>query len=290
MRVTQNGLWTLVNSQLASIGSRTRELEEQAVTGLAISRPSDAPELVSRIAQLSAGVGDQSVYSSNATQAMSMLDTMDTALGSAHDTLTRAREIAMQMVGDLATADERSTASAEVEGLRSTMLQLMNTAYAGRYVFAGTAYDAAPFADDGSYAGSAEEPSTRVGASSWVATGKDGSAVFNGDADVLGAIDALNDALVADDSDAITAALEALDAALTAVSSARADVGNDTNLAEDSLDVAESLGAELQTRLDETAAADPTETYMKLSEMRNAYTSALQVAASARGQTLFDLL
>jgi flagellar hook-associated protein 3 FlgL len=290
MRVTQNGLWTLVNSQLSSINSRTRTLEEQAVTGLGISRPSDAPELVAQVAQLSAGVSDQSVYSTNASNAMSMLDTMDSALGRAHDTLTRAREVAMQMVGDLSTTDERTTAAEEIDGLRATMLETMNSSYAGRYIFAGTAYDTPPFADDGTYAGTTDEPSTRVSSTTWVATGKDGSAVFDGDADVLGALDDLSTALNNDDSDAISAALDALDAALTAVSSARSDVGNDTNLAEDALDVAESLGSELQTQLDDVASADPTETYMKLSEMRNAYTAALQVAASAKQTSLFDML
>ncbi|MBM4390384.1 MAG: hypothetical protein FJ090_04610 [Deltaproteobacteria bacterium] len=36
--------------------------------------------------------------------------------------------------------------------------------------------------------------------------------------------------------------------------------------------------------------ADPAETYTKLSELRSAYSTALQVAASGKKQSLFDLM
>lgn len=290
MRVTGNGLWSMVQANLGNINARTRELEEQAVTGLAISKASDAPELTAQLHQLSSTISDQGVYGKNAGQATAVLDTMDAALARGHDALSRAREIAVQMASGTMNAEERAIAAQEVSALRDTVLDVANTAYAGRYVFAGNAYDSAPFATDGSYSGSADEPSSRVGENTWVSTGRDGSAIFSGDIDILAALESFATALTNDDDAGISAAIADIDTSLNALSTARTEVGNDTNVALDAASLAESMGAELQTRMDDLAAADPAEVYMKLTAMRSAYTTALQVAASGRGQNLFDLL
>ncbi len=290
MRVTQSGTWTMVRANLSTILSDTRKVEEQAVTGLLMNRASDSPELRAQVDALSAAVADQSVYERNATQAMSALDTMDSSLSRAHDALARAREIAIQMAGDTVSADERALAAEEIGALRSTLIDAANAEYGGRYLFAGTAYDSLPFDDDGNYAGSTEEPSTRVGEDTWVATGRDGSAVFTGDIDVFAALADLQAALESDDDTGVSDGITNIDTGLDQLVTARAEIGNTTNVAEDALSLSESLSAEFQTRLDDLAAADPAETYTKLSELRSAYSTALQVAASGKKQGLFDLI
>lgn len=290
MRVTPSGTWSMVRANLNSILSETRTVEEQAVTGLLVNRPSDAPELRVQVDALAASIADQSVYERNATGAMSALDTMDSALARAHDALSRAREIAVQMASDTMTADERAVAALEVASLHATLVDAANTEYAGRYVFAGTAYDAAPFDASGAYSGTTDEPSTRVGKNTWVALGRDGSSVFLGDGDAFAALANLQAALEGDDADGVSAAIDDIDGGLQQLVSARGEVGNATNVAEDALSLSESLASELQTRLDTIAGADPAETYTKLSELRSAYSTALQVAASSNRQSLFDLL
>ncbi|MBM4366644.1 MAG: hypothetical protein FJ102_10555 [Deltaproteobacteria bacterium] len=290
MRVTQSGTWTMVRANLSSILSDTRRVEEQAVTGLLMNRASDAPELRAQVDALSAAVADQSVYERNATQAMSALDTMDSALSRAHDALARAREIALQMAGDTVSAEERALAAEEIDALRSTIIDAANAEYGGRYLFAGTAYDALAFDEDGNYAGSTDEPSARVGENTWVATGRDGSAVFTGGIDVFAALADLQAALESDDDTGVSDGITDIDTGLEQLVTARAEIGNTTNVAEDALSLSESLSAEFQTRLDDLAAADPAETYTKLSELRSAYSTALQVAASGKKQSLFDLL
>lgn len=290
MRVTQAGIWNLVRQNLASNSTRLREVEEQAVTGLLITKPSDAPELVGQIDRLQAGSLDQEVYGKNAAQAIGSLDQLDSALGRVHDTLSRARELAVQTAGDLSNSDDRGYAALEVSALRDTLLDAANSNFGGRYIFAGTAYDTPPFADDGSYVGSTDVPTTKVGDSTWVDTGLDGSAVFDDTADIFAAIDAFQTALESDDTAGIQAALDDIDAALDQVMSARANVGNQTNVATDASSLAESLGAQLDAGLSDIVSADPAETYMKLSELRTSYQTALQVAASAKSVGLFDLI
>ena len=290
MRVTQAGLWDLVRSNLASNAARTRALEEQATTGLSVNRASDAPELTGQIDRLNAASADQAVYSTNAGTSTSVLSQMDSVLGSVHDALTRARELAVQMSGDTMSAEDRSYAAEEINAIRDTVLSLANSDFAGKYLFSGTATDTEPFDSTGTYAGTTDEPQTRVGENTWVTTSRDGSSVFQGDIDIFGALSDFATALSADDTAGIEGALDTLDSSLDQVMQARATVGADTNIADDALSLAESLKGQLATSLGDLVSVDPAETYMQLSEMRASYQTALQVASSARSQNLFDLI
>ncbi len=290
MRVTHNGLWALVRANLRATNARTRVIEEQAVTGMVFNRPSDAPQLVGQVDRLQATKLDQGVFETNSSQALAQLDQLDSTLGQIHDALTRARELAVQGSSDLSNAEQRGYISQEVGSLRDSVLDAANVDFAGRYLFAGTNWDSAPFDSAGAYVGSTDVPSVRVGDDSWVQTGRDGSAVFSGAVDVFGVLDAFQTALESDDTAGIQAALDDLDGALDQVMAARADVGNDARMAEDAGSLADSLSSEIESRMDSLLSADPAETYTRLSELRQAYETALQVASSSKGQNLFDLI
>ena len=290
MRVTQSGLWGLIRENLASTSTRLREAEEQAVSGLLINRPSDAPEMVGQIDRLQGGVLDQKVYGTNATQAQSTLDQMDSQLGRMHDTLMRAREIAIQSSGDVPTAGDRTISAVEVASLLESMLATANSEFAGRYLFAGTAYDSPPYDAVGTYSGSTDTPSVRVGDEIWVTSGLDGSAVFDDTVNVFSSIAAFQLALESDDSAGILTAIDDIDAAMTQVIAARTAVGADTNVAMDAGTLAESVAVQFGERLGAIVNVDPAEAYMRVAELRNSYQAALQVAASARTGGLFALL
>lgn len=290
MRVTQSGLWSLVRENLASTSTRLREAEEQAVSGLLINRPSDAPELVGQIDRLQASVLDQSVYGKNAAQVQSTLDQMDSQLGRMHDTLNRAREIAIQSSGDTASADIRAISAVEVASLLESMIATANSEFGGRYLFAGTAYDSEPYDAVGTYSGSTDTPSVRVGDETWVTSGLDGSAAFDGTVNIFTAIAAFQVALETDDSVGIQAAIDDIDASMEQVMTARTAVGTNTNVAMDAGTLAESVAVQYGERLGTIVNADPAEAYTRLAELRNSYQSVLQVAASARTGGLFSLL
>ncbi len=290
MRVTRNGLWALVRANLRATNARTRVVEEQAVTGMVINRPSDAPQLVGQVDRLHATRLDQSVFETNSSQALAQLDQLDSTLGQIHDALTRARELAVQSASELSNAEQRGYTAQEVGSIRGSVLDAANVDFAGRYLFAGTNWDAPPFDATGAYTGSADVPSIRVGDENWVQTGRDGSAVFSGPVDVFGVLDDFQTALESNDTMAIQAALDDLDGALDQVMAARADVGNDARTAEDAGSLADSLSSEIESRMDTLLSADPAETYTRLSELRQAYETALQVASSSKGQSLFDLI
>ena len=117
MRVTQSGMWEMIRRNLSQTAERTRVIEEQAVGGMLVNRPSDAPELLVEIDRLHASGMDQDVFTKNSAQSLAQLDQMDAELGRAHDALSRVRELAVQMAGDLPTAEQRGYAAEEVAAL-----------------------------------------------------------------------------------------------------------------------------------------------------------------------------
>jgi flagellin-like hook-associated protein FlgL len=118
----------------------------------------------------------------------------------------------------------------------------------------------------------------------------DGSAVFNGTADIFGTLEALAVALETNDPVAVGVTLSALDDSTVALNNARGEVGADTVAAEDAVVNSESLNVLFSKRLSDLVTADPIEAYSSLTELRNTYEATLQVAGSASTRTLLDYL
>lgn len=290
IRLPHSSIYDLTARLLAANSVKLGVAEEQAATGRRINRPSDAPADLAEVHQLSAAMADQEGYQSNADSAVGELDAMDSALGQAGDIVVRAREIAVAMASDSASADDRAAAAVEVRGLQESMATAANATFNDRYLFAGTAFTTQPFDTTGAYAGSTAEPSTQVADSRWVKTGLDGSAVFTGAADIFGTLEALAVALEANDPSAVQTTLTDLETSTDMLTDARAEVGAETNAALDAVDNAESLAAMFDSRLGQLINVDPATAYSKLAELRNAYEATLQVAGSASSRSLLDYL
>ena len=74
MRVTQSGMWEMIRRNLSQTAERTRVIEEQAVGGMLVNRPSDAPELLVEIDRLHASGMDQDVFTKNSAQSLAQLE------------------------------------------------------------------------------------------------------------------------------------------------------------------------------------------------------------------------
>lgn len=290
IRFPRASLSDMVRRETASLNARIADVQAQAISGLALQRPSDDPVGVVAAQRMSAAVADQDVWIANAERAVGVHDVADTALGGVNDLLVRARELAVAMASETADGEARAIAAVEAQGLRDAVVSAANTRYDGRYVFGGAAWDAEPFAADGTYSGDTSAPTARVGEDRWVEVGFDGSAFFAGDVDIFATLSALVTALETNDAAGVAATLDGLDVATDQIAGARGEVGVQTQIAEDAATVAESMGVVFGERLASLVQADPVETYTKLNELQSAYTSTLQVAASATTKSLLDYL
>ncbi|MFH1466335.1 MAG: hypothetical protein ABIO70_18265 [Pseudomonadota bacterium] len=278
-------------TQAASrVSAELSTIQEQAVTGLAVLRPSDAPEQITSIHALSSQLADQSIWSSNAGAIMSNMDVADSAIDSMADIISEARALATQLSSGTYSDAELDQGAAEVLGMLEDLIGLANTDVGGRYLFAGNSYGSPAFDDTGAYLGDTDAPTARTGATQEVATGFDGSALFQGDVDIFSALSDLAAALSSHDRDAVADTLGDLEAATDQLTDARAQVGEAFNSADDAANVAANMEVLLASALDDKTAADSVATYTRLAELQNTYEAVLQIAAASQSTNLFSMM
>ena len=137
MRITNN---MLINNMINYIGNnltRMDRLQNQLATGKKISVPSDDPVVAARALKLRTDVAEIEQYQKNAGDAQSWMETTEDTLAKMGDVLQRTRELAVQASSGTNTQSDTQTINEEVKQLRTQMIQLGNSTYAGRYIFSG---------------------------------------------------------------------------------------------------------------------------------------------------------
>ena len=162
--------------------------------------PSDDPVAAARSLQLSELLDQQNQLSTNTTQASTVLDATDSALGDLNDLLNQAHTIASQNVGSLTNSDERTAAAELIASIREQFVLVGNRQLNGRYLFAGRDTTSQPFQSTlggVAYLGDTGDVLTRVAENEFEAVNITGAALFGAlSARVSGSVD-LNPAVTA---------------------------------------------------------------------------------------------
>ena len=137
MRVTDSSSFNGVQKSLLRARKDVAIAQEQAGSGMRVSKPSDDPvaAAAARRENSRKALADSGVK--NTELAQMQLEGADQALGDVFEGLTRARELAVEQASDTAGPESRRAAAIEVRKIREQMVALGNTNVAGRYVFAG---------------------------------------------------------------------------------------------------------------------------------------------------------
>ncbi len=137
MRITNN---MLINNMINNIGRnlvRMSRYQDQLATGKKITVPSDDPVVAARALKLRTDVAEVEQYKRNVKDAQSWLDITEDALANIGDVVHRARELAVQASNQTNTPDDLKKIAEEIKQLRTQLLHLGNTTYAGRHIFSG---------------------------------------------------------------------------------------------------------------------------------------------------------
>ena len=286
-RTTQSGFASLMTYNIQKISSQLQDVTVQASTGARIGAPSSAPEDQGLLIRLRAALSDQQTYQDNAESGMSLMDVVDDAFASANTALDRTLELVVQGASETYSSDDRAALAEELQSIRDQLVSVSNTDFAGRYVFAGTAYDAPTFDADGNYQGNSDIPTIRVGEDRYEDSGFDGGAVFS---DAFSLLDDIEAALLSDDTDALAQLTADTSAVLSDVSLARGRAGTGFNRFDDARALSENMELAVTTRITEFAGIDETEVYTRLSELQTAYQAALQITSAGMDVSMFDFI
>lgn len=286
IRSTWNSRLDYLTSQTSQISAALSEINQTVSSGLEVERPSDAPELVARIASTETAIADQERYADSAGTAQGLLSTADSTLSALASVLADAQSLAVQMSSESYDGESRVASATQAEELLGEALSLVNAQLGDRYLFAGTAYDQPAFADDLSYSGSTEASTIEVGDGVDVVVGFDGESLGLGE--ILTAMSELQSALEADDTEGVQDSLGALNDALDVLVTAQTTIGAQHSTAIDFEDFSTSMGVELSSHLSSLQDADMVASLMRLSELQTMYETSLAVTASSDLGSLFD--
>lgn len=208
--------------------SATAAIERQITTGERYQALSEAPVAMRSVLTLDSNLRANDQYLRNIEAARSRLSVEDSTLQNITNLLARAREVAIQQGGDTASSQARLGAQREIQELRATVIQAANQQVSGAYVFGGANSDRAPLDPTGALDPTNPArgaPQYELGPNSLGYAAHDAGEIFI-DTDVIGALDALDAALGADDKSAIHATADRLRAAIGSVQTLVAETGS----------------------------------------------------------------
>jgi flagellar hook-associated protein 3 FlgL len=144
----------LINSFINNMNSNVKRMskyQDQLSTARKIQRPSDDPVGVLSSLQVRTDLSKTAQYNRNVDDGKSWLKHTETSLMEMNDIILRTYELAVQAANDTNSPEEREKISMEVEQLKEQLVEVANTAYAGRYIFGGYNTTMKPFKirDDG---------------------------------------------------------------------------------------------------------------------------------------------
>jgi len=151
MRITQNMMSNLFVRNIQKQTEAMLQRQEQIVTQKRINRPSDDPGGMARVLEGRSTLAAIDQYVKNIKQGKTRLDFNEETLNQVDDLVQQARKLAETNSGAEITAEQRALAAENVKEIYDQVMQLANSSFGGRYMFAGYQTDTAPFTRDANY-------------------------------------------------------------------------------------------------------------------------------------------
>lgn len=233
----------------------------------------------------------------NASDARGWLVAADTALTSAVQEMTRARTLVISANSGASDPNARKAIADDLRALREGLVQLANSKYLNRPIFAGNADVPNAYAPDGTYLGDDGVVLRPVAESVTLQVNRTGPAVFGtsnpGDpmsGNVFERLDAVIAAVEAGDHAAMTSALSALDEATDLIEAAQVELGARAKQVEDVAARTEILDIDRRQALSELEDVDVAQALIDVRAREFTYQAALSSAARVMQASLLDFL
>ena len=140
MRVSSRIMAENIKSYLAKQSTALIETQTQIATGKKINSLSDAPGDIGKVLDYRTTLSKIEQYQENITDAKTRVEYTETVLGQINDLVNDAQTIASNP-----DTENREALALEVANIRDQIAGLVNTKYAGNYLFHGDLTDTAPF-------------------------------------------------------------------------------------------------------------------------------------------------
>lgn len=283
-------------SDLRGIYSALADAQQAVTTGKRMLRPSDDPVGIALSLGLRRDAASVAAWQRNIHDSLTWLGTTDNSLGQALEVVQKAAELAVQGGNGTLSQEARDLVADAVEGLKSQFVEVGNSSLGGRFIFAGTATDTRPFDP---VAEVATAPINTGLVTREVSRGTVVSVNITADRlqgpggpvpDIFTALDDLAAALRANDSDAISGALDVFDEHMDNISMLRGEVAAKINRLELTSSRFDSQRIATDEQLSELEGVDMAEAIITFGQREIVYKAALAAGARITQPSLMDFL
>jgi len=280
MRVTEGMRYSQVLANLANISSQQAQAAQEASSGVRVGKPSDDPIAAAELARLSASSSQTKAHLSTIDSVRGDAELTESTLSDASDIFVRLKELALQGANGSLTANERKSIGIEASGLKDALLSLSNTRGQRGYLFSGSQVTTAAFDNGGNFQGDDQAQVVAIGNSSPTAISTSGAEAFvvAGGRNVFADLDGLATALMTNDEAGIRGAVDTIDAARGQLVNARAKAGLILSKLDASQTVLSSLDNQQQKSAQTIGAADPFESYSRVTTLGQSLDRAIAVS------------
>ncbi|HET9958843.1 MAG TPA: flagellar hook-associated protein FlgL [Polyangiaceae bacterium] len=280
MRITDGLRYQSVQRNLTRIQKDAAEASQQASTGQRLGQPSDDPIAAAELSRVRASLNTAAAQRDAIAMVRGDAELAESTLSQVGELMKRLRELAMQGANGSLSAEDRDALATETRGIKTEVLRLANTRGTRGYLFAGARTDSPAFDAAGAFQGDDSTQLVDIGATTPTAVSASGAQAFTaaGGRDVFADLDALANALDANDPAATAQSLDALDASERQVLKERARIGLVVDKLDTSNGVLEQLDTDLQKRGDALGTADAFEAYSRMTVLSQSLERAVAVS------------
>lgn len=293
MRVSEQAIFTLANQRIMRARAESVEAGDQVASGKRVSHPWDAAADAGMIVRHEQEAARQGAIAQMADRSSEELGMVDGALDQVTTSLTRIKELAVQMGNDTYNATDRAGAAAEVQQLFTAVVSQLNVRMGERYLFGGTQDTQPPFDATGNYLGDANVRKVEIAPGVLQDASSRADVAFKGaggGTDVLVTIQNFVTALNANDAVGARTAVGLMDDSIVQVSKERSRVGAMMNV----FDVASNMARQTQNGSTDARATlediDIFEASTRLASTQRALEASISAAAQQFKLSLLDKL
>jgi flagellar hook-associated protein 3 FlgL len=285
---------------LNRIHDRLSTAQRQITSGLRVATVSDDPDQIGTLLAARQHLETAQQIKLNIGRIQGEVDGAEAALQNATVLLDRVHTLGAQGASDFQTADSRAALAGEVGSLLEQLVGLAGTSIEGRHVFAGDKDQTTPYTIDltqttpiSTYQGAAASRRVQHPNGTTFAVAQTAQEIFDNTdptKSVFKTVEALRQALLANDTTAIQTAIGNLTPATTQLSSSLSFYGTTQNKIAEALDFGEQLQTQLKSQISTLQDADVTEAIVELQQGQTQQQAALSSWAQIPRSTLFDFL
>ena len=294
MRVNPNPL-----PDLLSAVSQTQQLInqdlEQISSGQTINTPSDNPAGAAMLVRNAGQSAEADQFLRSASGVAGELQNADSALNSVVTSLQRAISLGVEGANGTLNDSDRAAIASEVQGIQSDLVNLANLSYQGKFVFAGTATQTAPYVLDSTspsgvrYAGNSTVNQVTVGNHLAVQANLPGSQLFSSNGtDMFQAIQDLVTSLQSGSN--IDAAVSEVSNSYSHISAQRVFYGNAVNQLNSQQTFLNSETTQLAEQQNTIAGTDLSKVVSDLVSAQTSRQATLEAIAQTQQTNLFNFI